>query len=149
MVAILLTPGPGILLAKDIVPFLLNGSYLAASLLVAAGIIALVRRWWRGEQSRPHSASDEMAHYRRLYEQGNISEEEYRRLRTLLGGELRRSADLLPVKAPQAPVEGIVAPPLLTQGADAPRSPGENSPGGPSGPPPEEPKPPPAGIKPA
>jgi hypothetical protein len=126
MVAFLLISPPGILLAADLLRFMVPGLYLAGSLLVAALIIAAVRRWWRGEDVRPPNPSDEMAHYRRLYEQGAISEEEYRRLRGLLGGELRRSVNLQPSPAPTAP------------------KPAENSPGAGPAPPPDEPKPPPA-----
>jgi hypothetical protein len=130
MNAILLTARPGILLALDL-KILLPGLYLAGSLLVAAAIIAVVRRWWRSEEIRPDSPSDEMAHYRRLYEQGTISEEEYKRLRGLLGGELRRSVDLQPAPAPM----GV--------------KPSPNSPGASPNPQPDEPKPPPDGIRPA
>ncbi len=131
MVAILLTARPGFLLAVDLWRLMVPGFYLAGSLLVAALIIAIVRRWWRGDQARPLNPSDEMAHYRRLYEQGAISEEEYKRLRGLLGGELRRS-----VKVGQSPVP--VAP-KTEQNGPAPPPAGA----------PEEPQPPPDGIQPA
>jgi hypothetical protein len=130
MVAILLSARPGILLALDL-RILLPGLYLAGSLLVAALIIAVCRRIWRSEDERPPNPSDEMAHYRTLYEQGTISEEEYRRLRGLLSGELRRSVDLLPAPAPTAP-----------------KSSDKISPDPPS-PSPNDMKPPPDGIRPA
>ena len=124
MVAILLTARPGLLLAIDLWRLMVPGFYLAGSLLVAALIIAIVRRWWRVQQDRPPNPSDEMAHYRRLYEQGTISEEEYKRLRGLLGGELRRSVH--PVRSPSP------AAPKADQTSPAP----------PPSPAPEEPKPP-------
>jgi len=130
MFAILLTARPGLLLALDL-RILVPGLYLAGSLLVAALIIAVCRRIWRSGEERLPSPSEEMAHYRTLYEQGTISEEEYRRLRGLLGGELRRSVDLLPAPAPMGP-----------------KSP-DKSPGGPPSPVPGDTKPPPDGIRPA
>jgi hypothetical protein len=130
MVAILLSARPGILLALDL-RILVPGLYLAGSLLLAALIIAVCRRIWRTGDERPPSPSDEMAHYRTLYEQGTISEEEYRRLRGLLGGELRRSVDLLPAPAPTAPKS---TDKISTD---------------PPSPSPDDTKPPPDGIRPA
>jgi hypothetical protein len=81
---------------------LLPGFYLAGTLLLGAAIIALYRRWWREEDKTP-SASDELARYRTLYEQGTISEEEFNRLRGILGTEIRRSIDLPPRPEQPAP----------------------------------------------
>jgi hypothetical protein len=130
MVAVLLDVRGVILLALDF-HILLPGIYLAGALLVAAAIFAACRRWWLGQREQPPSASDEMAHYRRLYEQGTISEEEYKRLRGLLGGELRRSVNLLPPPGQPAP-----KPPDITPSA-------------PPSPLPDDKKPPPNGISPA
>ena len=131
MVAILLTARPGFFLAMDLWRLMVPGFYLAGSLLVAALIIAILRRWWRDAEDRPPNPSDEMAHYRRLYEQGTISEEEFKRLRGLLGGELRRTVDRVGPPAPVAPKTN------------------QTSPAEPPNPAPEEPKPPPDGIQPA
>jgi hypothetical protein len=81
---------------------LLPGFCLAGALLVGAAMIAAYRRWWREEDTGP-SASDELARYRSLYEQGTISEEEFNRLRGVLGGEIRRSVALPPRPEPPAP----------------------------------------------
>ena len=70
---------------------LFYGTCLAVALLAAALVIELVRRWLRkGEQTL--SASDQLAHYRTLYKRGEISQEEFDRLRAVLGGELRPGA---------------------------------------------------------
>src|SRR5580692_4310287 len=96
MAAIILTARPGILLAVEL-RILLPGLYLAGSLLVAAAVIALARRLWRNEeeqQDRSVRPGDQLSQYRTLYEQGAISEEEFKSLRAVLGGELRKSIDL-------------------------------------------------------
>jgi hypothetical protein len=121
MAAIILTVRPGILLAMDM-RILLTGAYLAGSLLLAAAIIAVVRHLWRGE-SKQATSSDELAHYRALYERGAISEEEFKRLRTVLGGELRQSLDLPAVPAPASPKPadtGIALPEAPPTGENKP-----------------------------
>jgi hypothetical protein len=74
---------------------------LVGALLLGALIIALVRRWQRNEKLTP-DPGEELSRYHALYEQGAISEQEYRRLRTILGSELRRSMNL-PATAPHLP----------------------------------------------
>jgi hypothetical protein len=74
---------------------------LIAALVVGALVIALMQRWRRHNPSLSPSPSEQMAQYRSLYEQGILSEEEYRRLRATLTGDLRRAVDL---PAPPGPV---------------------------------------------
>lgn len=86
-------------------PFLGPGLWLAGALLLGALLVAIIRRWQRGESSP--SASNQLAHFRDLYEKGQISEEEFKRLRSVLGGELRRSLQIphgqqTPEKPPDA-----------------------------------------------
>ena len=81
--------------------FLVPTLALVTALLVGAVVVALFRRWQHKAGGLSPGPSDQLAQFRSLYEQGAISEEEYRRLRTVLGGELRRSADL-----PVAPSPG-------------------------------------------
>ena len=70
-----------------------NGVYLAGALARPwRAAIEIFRRTMRGQRNDRLSASDQLAQYRLLYEQGAISEEEFNSLRSLLGGELRRSA---------------------------------------------------------
>jgi hypothetical protein len=90
---------------------LLPGLYLAGALLVGAGVIALIRRW-RRDEDKGADASDQLAHYRTLYEQGAISEEEFKLLRGVLGVELRRSVDLPPRPTTPEPVGPEAAGPL-------------------------------------
>jgi hypothetical protein len=90
-----------VVLALDM-RILVPGLYLAGAFLVGAVIIALIRRWWR-EEGKGVQSSDELARYRTLYEQGSINEEEFKRLRGVLGGELRQSVDLPPKPAHPEP----------------------------------------------
>ncbi|HVS34233.1 MAG TPA: SHOCT domain-containing protein [Gemmataceae bacterium] len=78
---------------------LFYGTCLAVALLAAALVIALVRRWARKGESSP-SASDQLSQYRALYQRGEISQEEFDRLRAVLGGELTAGAKLAPPRPP-------------------------------------------------
>ena len=83
----------------------------------AALVIALVRRWLRKGDSSP-SASDQLSQYRELYRRGEISQEEFDRLRAVLGGELAAASNLprpgrplrSPPTAPPAPPSNGVRP---------------------------------------
>jgi hypothetical protein len=115
---------------------LLYGAYLAGALLVAAVAVEIFRRYLRAERKDRLTASDQLAHFRSLYEEGIISEEEFNSLRSLLGAELRQ-ASRKPAPAtdvpPIAPRTTNIAP---TNREDTPNS--------------NRPTPPPeTGIKPA
>jgi hypothetical protein len=79
---------------------LLPGVYLATALLVASVVIALANRWRRRPSTPSLTASDQLAQFRSLYEQGALSEEEFNRLRALLGGQIREALDVPPRPAP-------------------------------------------------
>jgi len=88
---------------------LVTGLCLAAALIVAAGVIALVRRWWqRRNATEDLSPSAQLAQFRSLYEAGTISQEEFERLRALLGGRMRESLGVPPPAAakPAQPAPG-------------------------------------------
>ena len=69
------------------------GPLLAGVLLLVALVIAWVKRWsQRPTPTRPPSG-DQLAHFRTLYEQGEISAEEFSRLRTLLTERLRNEVE--------------------------------------------------------
>lgn len=85
---------------------------LVAALLVAALVIALVKRWQRRRAAEEDcSPSAQLAHYRALYEAGTLSAEEFERLRTVLGGRIRAS---LGVPAPSAKPPQQAPPPPPT-----------------------------------
>jgi hypothetical protein len=90
---------------------LFYGTCLAAALLAAALVIELVRRWARKSDALP-SAGDQLAEYRALYQRGEISQEEFDRLRAVLGGELLPGAKNAPPRPPDPkPSENPPAPP--------------------------------------
>lgn len=79
---------------------LVAGLCLAAALLLGALVIALVHRWrQRSTLANDLSPSAQLAQFRSLYEKGAISQEEFERLRNLLGARLRED---LGVPAPPA-----------------------------------------------
>lgn len=93
-----------------------TGAYLAGALLVGALAVELFRRYLRVGRGERLTASDQLAHFRSLYEQGTISEEEFNSLRSLLGDELRRAARIpapAPDVPPAAPRMPTAAPPAV------------------------------------
>jgi hypothetical protein len=101
-----------------------TGAYLAGALLVGAMLLELFRRYLRAERNDRLSDSEQLTQYRTLYEQGAISEEEYSRLRAVLGGELRKTArSPAPAAAPDQPPAPGGGPPT-----DAPPRNGEPPP---------------------
>jgi hypothetical protein len=109
---------------------------LVGALLVGAVVVVFVRRWQQ-LQRRPlsTSASDQLAQFRALHEQGRISEDEFKRLRAVLSEEIRKENDL--------------PPPAVAVASAQPPSPASSP--APGGPPPETKEPPPTdtGIRPA
>src|SRR5262245_17448941 len=108
--------------------YLLPTLFLVGALLLGALIIAVVRRWQRNNVSRGPDASDQLAQFRTLYEQGAISEEEYKRLRTILGGELRRALEI-PGQKPTA-IQPAPTPPAPTPPDAPPADPNQPPSGG-------------------
>jgi hypothetical protein len=96
--------------------------------LLVAAILAFyfVNRWLKRARREESASSDQLSHYRTLYEQGEMSREEYESVRALLTGQLRKELNL---PAPAAPA----APPADTNVQATP-------PDQQSRPPPEEPK---------
>jgi hypothetical protein len=64
---------------------------LVAALLVGAVVVALVRRGLRNSRNPTVQVGDDLTHFRKMYERGEITEDEYKQLRGVLGGELRRA----------------------------------------------------------
>ena len=105
--------------------YLIPTMSLVAALLVGAVIIAMVRRRLRLDDTRP-DAGNELARYRALYEQGELSEKEYHSLRALLAGELRQSV-AGPKPPARDPETGAKLPttPDTSPGRDLPNTPSD------------------------
>jgi hypothetical protein len=74
---------------------------LIGVLLVGALIIWWVDRWRKRSADAEDSSGDQLAHFRELYEQGNLSAEEFERIRGLLGKRLRQELDVPTPAAPE------------------------------------------------
>jgi hypothetical protein len=75
---------------------------LIGALLLGAAVIYCVDRWRKKADLAQASGEDEMTRYRALYECGELSKEEYDRLKALLSGRLRKQMNLPePEKAPE------------------------------------------------
>lgn len=67
---------------------------LVVAVLVGALVISLIDRWRKQPQAGKLTPNDELAQYRQLYEEGELSQEEYDQLRALLNQRLRQQLDL-------------------------------------------------------
>jgi hypothetical protein len=107
---------------------LIASLWLVGILLAAAAVVAVINRWRRNSRVDRLSASDQLAQYRTLYEQGELSREEFERLRGLLGGQLRRlgGEGAVPKAAPLAALdERTIAAPETTPAPHNPLRPPE------------------------
>jgi hypothetical protein len=138
-------------------PVLWTTLALVAALLLGALLIAIVDRWRkRSPQSERLSPGEQLSQFRKLYEKGELSREEFERIRTLLGGKLRDELHLPPGKpAPTTPAAPAAPTAGQTTGIQAlderlhPPPPGPSQPeagagpDGPAQPPPDTPETPP------
>ena len=62
-----------------------NGLLMVGALLIGAMLIAWAQRWRRSMIESPNTM-DELASFRSSYERGELSEDEYRRIRARIGG---------------------------------------------------------------
>jgi hypothetical protein len=105
----------GVLLAGAWSPALLITSlYLAGALLLGAAVIAAVSRWRRRYGTERLTPSDQLSQFRSLYEKGELSAEEFARLRTLLTGQAHEAPASPPPVGSTPPSQP--APPTNGQG---------------------------------
>jgi hypothetical protein len=64
------------------------------AILLGAAVLAWVDRWRKRTDQDRLSANDQMAHFRQLYERGEISPEEFTRIRALLGERIKQELDV-------------------------------------------------------
>ena len=83
-------------------PVLWTTLALVAALLIGALVLALVDRWRkRAARSERMTPGEQLTHFRQLYDRGELSREEFERIRALLGERLRQDLHL-PVTKPAA-----------------------------------------------
>jgi hypothetical protein len=75
---------------------------LAVIILLGALVIAWLNRWWKHSDVESLTANDQLAHFRELYEKGELSQQEFERIRTSLTPQLRQEFQL-PLAPPGAP----------------------------------------------
>jgi hypothetical protein len=83
---------------------------LVGVLLLGAVVLAGLDRWRRRAGPAPPSASDQLAHFRELYEQGDISQAEFERIRATLNRQLQAELQAGSQAAGQAGDGQLLAP---------------------------------------
>jgi hypothetical protein len=106
---------------------------LVVILLLGAAVLALVDRWRKRPAPDRLSPGDQLSHFRTLYEQGQLSREEFERIRGRLSRELRAELDLPAV--PPAPSPSPLPPRVRREGAGPPEPPPPPPTTGPPAPP--------------
>jgi hypothetical protein len=88
---------------------------LVAIILVGAVVIVWLDRWRKRSAAKPLSANDQLAQFRELYEEGELSLKEFERIRASLAQQLRAEMNV-PAEQPAAPPqEGQQTPPADPQ----------------------------------
>jgi hypothetical protein len=88
---------------------------LVAVILIGALVIYWIDRWRKRSDGERLSANDQLAQFRELYDQGQLSQEEFERIRASLAPQLRREWD-----APAAGGSPSEAKPQPTQHTEEP-----------------------------
>jgi hypothetical protein len=76
---------------------------LTGGLLLGALVIAWVDRWRKRAAADDGVAADQLVTFRSLYERGELSREEYDRIRARLSSQLRQQWHLPPPRAAASP----------------------------------------------
>lgn len=79
---------------------------LVGIILLAAAIVALVQRWRRQASPERLTVSEQLSQFRSLYEAGELSAEEFARIRSRLGAQLKQELEI-----PPGPGDGGTTPP--------------------------------------
>jgi len=117
-------------LAAGPVPhFILPSLALIGVLLLGALIIAMVDRWRKRSRPVGTTAGDQLSHFRALFDRGELSREEFERIRSQLAPKMKEELKLTPA-VPETPPKP--APPDRLVLPDEP--PSANGPHRPEGP---------------
>jgi len=87
---------------------------IVAVILIGAGIIELVKRWRKRPVQVKMTASEQLAQFRESFEKGQISPEEFERIRALLNERIRQEMEVV-AATPAIPPEPK-SPPTNGQG---------------------------------
>jgi hypothetical protein len=74
---------------------------LVAAILLGAMVIYLFDRWRKRSSAQRMPSGDQLTQFRVLYEQGELSRDEYERIRARLGQRIREE-----IEVPAPPAEG-------------------------------------------
>ncbi|HEV3144968.1 MAG TPA: SHOCT domain-containing protein [Gemmataceae bacterium] len=74
---------------------MLAGGMLAGSLLLFAIIVLLVKRWRKKQEIVMPSASEQLESYRQLFDEGDLTKEEFERIRGRLLERIRKETGLV------------------------------------------------------
>jgi len=85
--------------------FFWTSMVLVIGLLLAGLLLGLLKWWQQSSPPEPPRAGDELAHFRELYERGELSPEEFERIRQRLGTRLKQELDVAPAAPPAAAAE--------------------------------------------
>ena len=130
-------------------PVLWTTLALVAALLLGALVLAIVDRWRkRAAMAERMSPGQQLTHFRRLYDKGELSREEFERIRALLGGKLRQELDLPGAKPAAAPTPGPDQKPAPANGIRPAEGQGTAPPAAPDNDQPPQPPEPPGGGSP-
>jgi len=96
---------------------ILTGLWLVGAILAAALLLAWLRRLMRTPARLPTAPSDQLAQFRKLYERGEMTEEEFRRIHATLSARIQEQLLGKAVRPTEVPsgeigVEGQPAPSL-------------------------------------
>ena len=99
---------PSWLLAQDIseprTRLILGAFAIVVIILIGAGIIEVTKRWRKRPYQSKISASEQLAQFRESYEKGQISPQEFERIKALLNERIRQEMEV-PAPTPASPLE--------------------------------------------
>jgi hypothetical protein len=89
---------------------------LIATLLLGALLFAWLDRWRKRADRDVLTPTDQLTAFRQSYERGELSQQEYERIRATLAPKVRAQVNLppQPAKAPEPPAAGGDPPPSST-----------------------------------
>jgi hypothetical protein len=93
----------------DSTEFIIGTVSLVAVLLGGAIVLWALDRWRKKQDRLANESTESLTNFRALFERGEISEEEYRRIRDRVSNQMRREVGL-PAPPPQPEAEVKPAP---------------------------------------